>query len=183
MAGSADGDEEGSHTESGFDFIEIFWDFAKPNNVGSHAAVSLAVPADFRNLDIAGAIGPSFTPGALLAEELPVHVEDILRATPFVEVIDVLGDQGEGVSEVFFEFGQSQMGFVRGDLCELVTAVIVEAVDRYGVFFEGFEGGYFFDGSPLPKTTAIPESLQSGLCRDSSSGKDGDGFHRFGQGG
>ncbi len=56
-----------------------------------------------------------------------MHVEDIFRATPFVEVIDVLSDQSEGISKVPVEFGEGQMGFVRGDLCELVAGVIVEA--------------------------------------------------------
>ena len=91
-AGSADGEENGALVESGEDFVEMEWSFAKPADVGtdfSAAGTTRNFGGGF--VEVGVCEGRAGARVATAFEEFAVHVTNAARSGLFVQVVHVLG--------------------------------------------------------------------------------------------
>ena len=103
-------------------------------------------------------------------EDFAVNVDDLRTPRPLVEVVDVLGYDGDIV--VFFQFGQAEMAgiwFGRGDF---PSPHVIKVEHDLRLPGQCHWGADVFDVVPGPESVAIAESLDSRLARNSRSGKD-----------
>lgn len=105
-----------------------------------------------------------------------MHVDDSFAAPAFVEVVDVLGNHGNGRGEAVFQFAQGPVGGIglnfRGE--EFAAPGVVEAVDQGGVPGEALGGGYVFHSVVFPESVGGPEGGYAGFGGDAGAGEDDD---------
>lgn len=103
-----------------------------------------------------------------------MHVDDSFAASAFVEVVDVLGNHGNGRGEAVFQFAQGPVGGIglnfRGE--EFAAPGVVEAVHQGGVPGESFGGGYVFHPVVFPESVGGPKGGYAGFGGDAGAGED-----------
>ena len=131
----ADGGEQIGLAQGLLDLVEPIGHFAKPNHIDAQVpagtarragAVTVHGPVPRRS-GVAGR-APSLA-------QLPVHMDEARRAAAFVQIVDVLRDQGHVQMRHLRERGQGDVRRVGRDLGALqgAAASVVEAVNQVGV--------------------------------------------------
>ncbi len=115
---------------------------------------------------------------AAFFQQFAVHVHDVAHAGAFVQVVNVLGDEGEVVAEVSFEPDEGVVGEVWLAGEELGAPLVVELVDEFGIDGEGAGGGDFLDFVAFPEAVGAPEGFEAGFCGDAGACEDENALHR-----
>lgn len=147
--------------------------FAEPHHVGAEG--SAAVGTGWRNFrGIFPGFYNYFLTRALGAVDIAVEVDGILAAGAGVEVVDVLGDEGE-VGGVLFEVGQGVVGGVGVGAGDEFAAPDVPLPDQAGVAGEGFWGGEVFGAVAGPQAgLGVAEGGDATCGGDAGAGEGGD---------
>ena len=126
-AGRADGDESLAALQHGRDLIHGEWHLSEPDDVWAHADGPRARRAFVgdREFVLGGAGKAGLAKRAACFQDFAVHVDQppAAAAAALVQVVNVLGDQREMVTEVVFEFSERTMRGIRLDLRKLVAAI------------------------------------------------------------
>ena len=115
---------------------------------------------------IAGVI--DIAAGAYL-HELAVKMDDMAGAGLLVQVIDILGDDGDLI--LLLETGHKTVGLVGLDIPALLAKHIIEIGDQGGVVQPALVGGYLGHGKLLPEAVGVAEGAQATLCGDAGTGE------------
>lgn len=92
-----------------------------------------------------------------------MEVEEVFGTGAFVEVVDVLGDEEDVAAVFLFEKGEGEVGGVgmNGAVGETGAAHVVEALDGFGIAFEGFGSGNVLDTVAFPEAVGTTEGGES----------------------
>ncbi|MNP69642.1 hypothetical protein D3C76_1657660 [compost metagenome] len=105
-------------------------------------------------------------------------MDEVLAARTLVQVVDVLGDQGDAPRQQAFQPGQGVVGRIGVDLglLQLLATRVVEALHQLGIPGITLGGGHILNPVLLPQAVTGPECLDTGLGRDAGTGEDHDMF-------
>ena len=86
-------------------------------------------------------------------EQFPMHVDQVATACPFMQVVDVLGDQQNLSRPGRFEPCQGLMRGIGldGSAEQLLAAGVIELLHHQRVAKEGFGCGHIFDPVVFPQ--------------------------------
>ena len=173
--GGVDGEGGADHEEQVgvADFAQgafVFGDgFAEEDDVGAQLC---AVGGEVAEAGGAGGgkdqVGVAFAAGFA---QFAVEVDDAGAAGAFVEVVDVLGDDGN-VVEGGFEFGKGEVTGVGGHVVELGAAGVVEVEHEAGVALPGFGGADVFDAVVFPQAVGVAEGGDAAVGAHAGAGED-----------
>ena len=93
------GDEEIALRQGGIDAIQPEGHLAKPDHMGAHRLGKLAAGAELVLMEIAAPFDHLARLGTAGLEQLPVHVDEVLAARTLVQVVDILGHQGDSAGQ------------------------------------------------------------------------------------
>jgi len=146
---------------------------AKPTDVGTDLAAAGAV-GYFGRRFVEGSIGEgrARTGFAAALEEFPVHMENALRASEFVEIVNVLGAQEEAVLKSLFEGGESKMAVVRLGCGGNFAAHGIEIPYEMGSAPPGKRRGDFFNAIVAPESANIAKGGDAAFGADACTCKD-----------
>ncbi len=111
--------------------------------------------------------------------QFAVEVDDAGAAGAFVEVVDVLGDDGD-VVEGAFEGGEGEVTGVRSHVVELGAAGVVEVEHKAGVALPSFGGADVFDPVIFPQAVGVAEGGDAAVGAHAGAGENDyflRGFH------
>lgn len=100
-----------------------------------------------------------------------MHVKQPLRAGPFVQVVDVLGNHQQLSRPFSVKPRQRPMSIIGLDSSELGPASIVESMDQSRITAKRFGGANILDTMTLPKTVGASESREAALGGDTGPGQ------------
>ena len=92
-------------------------------------------------------------------------------AGPFVQIVDILGDQEHIAGELTLQPGQRQVGGVGLYPGQPGAATVVETVDQRRIAPEGFGGCQVHGVVLLPQAIRVAKGGHSGLRRDAGTGQ------------
>lgn len=170
-----------------FDGVDRLFDhrdaFAEPHDVRPQlAAVRGLVPeADFRIADVEdfflreGAV----VDAGLRADfrQFAVQVDDAGAAGPFVEVVDILGDDGDVV--VLLQRGDGFVGGVGSHVFQLEPLPVVEIQQQAAVGVPALDGGDGLRVVLFPEAAVVAEGADAALGADARAGQYGDVLSAF----
>ncbi len=177
-ARGADGDKEIALGQRTIDAIQPERHFAKPDHMGAHRLGELAAGAELVLMEISAPLDHLTGLGAAGLEQLAVHMDKVLAASALVQIVDVLGDQGDRAGQQSLEAGQRIVGRIRMDLglLQLFAAGVVKAQHQFGIPGIPLGGRHILDLVLFPQTIAGTKSLDAGFGRDPRAGQDHDMF-------
>ena len=97
-----------------------------------------------------------------------MHVEDVARARPLVQGVDVLGAKEKAVSDFLLELRQREVRRVRVDGARVLSPLRVEAPDEPRVAPEGERAAVYKQASPADRIT--PDTPPLLLTNDAADG-------------
>jgi hypothetical protein len=144
--------------------------------VGAHSARFAAAFANRFGADVIGAMVACAAVQAADFVQFAVHVDEVLAACAFVQVIDVLGDNQYIAGEFAFQLRKGKVRGIRlyAGVVQLPTAGIVKLMHQRGVFGETFRGGNLFDTVVVPQAITGAEGLDAGFGRNARASEDDD---------
>ena len=111
-------------------------------------------------------------------EQLTVHMDKVLAAGTLVQIVDVLGDQGDRTGQEPLKAGQrivSGIGVNLG-LLQLCAARVVKPEHQRGIPDIPLGGRHILDLVLFPQSITGSEGLDARFGRDACSGQDHDMF-------
>ena len=107
--------------------------------------------------------------------KLPVQVENMRRTRPFVQIVDILGDDPD--VEIAFQTGNRPVGGVRLGLEHFGTPLVVETDDAPTVEIKRFGNADLLDPVIPPCSVGVAERRQTAVGADAGAGEDNKFFH------
>ncbi len=155
------------------DFVHVQRRFTEEYDVRAHACAADGAAC------VHGFLAAEFELVAFFAAEfhqVAVHVQYVLAAAAFVQVIDILRDEQELVAEALFEFCKRNVCCVRLMLRKPFAQKVVEVLDALGVAAECFGRAYVLDIFVFPHAVIAAECAEPGFGADASSSKYDESF-------
>lgn len=180
QARGADGEEQVAMVDGSLGLLpgELGQAFAKPDDAGTDGTAALAAAWGrngaaavwfFRHAGGKGMGVVAFKAAGMV--QAAVQVEYFGAAGPFVQVVHVLGDEGE-LGDLCSELGQGQMAGVGRVLQDFHAPPFVPAPDQGGIAAIGFRSGEFLGVEFFPETgEAVTKGGDAALGRNACSGK------------
>lgn len=108
-----------------------------------------------------------------------MHVDDVLRTSTLVQIIDVLSDDDHLAGILPLQKPKRFVSCVGLDSLgeKLATALVVEAVDEGRITTKRLRGGDVFDPVVLPQAVDRSEGANAGFRGDAGAGQDHDASH------
>ena len=107
-------------------------------------------------------------------QELAVHVNDLGRARPLVEVVHVLRDEGDPTGKAALEPRQGLVGGVGPGLQAVRASGVVEGEDPGRIAPVALGCGDLLEVDPGPEPARVAEGAEARLGRDSRARQDED---------
>ena len=107
--------------------------------------------------------------------KLPVQVENMRRTRPFVQIVDILGDDPD--VEIAFQTGNRPVGGVRLGLEHFGTPLVVETDDAPTIEIKRFGNADLLDPVIPPCSVGVAERRQTAVGADAGAGEDNKFFH------
>jgi hypothetical protein len=110
-----------------------------------------------------------------------MHMDELPRAGPLMQVVDVLRDHQHLPRPVAFEQGEGAMTGVRRDVGieQRPPPGVVEGLHAHGVGDEGLRRRYILQPHLGPDAIGITERVETGFLRDAGAGEDDDAFRQL----
>ncbi len=102
--------------------------------------------------------------------KLPVQVENMRRTRPFVQIVDILGDDPD--VEIAFQTGNRPVGGVRLGLEHFGTPLVVETDDAPTIEIKRFGNADLLDPVIPPCSVGVAERRQTAVGADAGAGED-----------
>jgi hypothetical protein len=169
-AGCADGQEDRATVEGGKDAIEFEGSFSEPTNVWTDLATAGATGKLSRRF-VEGKVFERGKKAGVAAtfEKFAVHVEDALRASLFMEIVDVLGAEEEAIRDGLFESGKSEVSGVRFRSGGYPAAHGVKIPNQARITAPGTGRSNIFYTMVVPQPTRIAKSGNTAFGADAST--------------
>ena len=103
--------------------------------------------------------------------QFTVHMEQPMASGPFVQVVDVLGDQQKVAVEFVLKSGQGMVSRVGLHFFQLGAASVVETLHQFRVASKTFWCGNVLNMVVFPQTVAIAEGAHAGFGGNSGTGQ------------
>jgi hypothetical protein len=103
--------------------------------------------------------------------QLAMHMQQSLGTSPFVQIVDILGNQKQFSRPFGVEPGQCLMSRVRLDFVQPLSPGVIEFVNERGIAQICLWCANILDPMPLPKSIGPAERRKSALGADPSSGQ------------
>ena len=97
-------------------------------------------------------------------------MDDVLTASTFVQVIDVLCDDRH--VELVLQACHQFVSLVGNDTAQLLATFVIELLHEFGVTFVALNACHSLHGILLPKTTAVAEGADAAFCRHACTGEE-----------
>ena len=107
--------------------------------------------------------------------KFPVQVKNMRRTRPFVQIVDILGDDPD--VEIAFQTGNRPVGGVRLGLEHFGTPLVVETDDAPTVEIKRFGNADLLDPVIPPCSVGVAERRQTAVGADAGAGEDNKFFH------
>jgi len=163
LAGCPDGDEKIRFREDEIDFVHEEGHFPKPDDVRAESSHDMACRAAIRLIQIVLARRNIPAIPAPRLERLPVHVDHVAAARPLVQIVNILGDHGDGAGKFPLQTRKGEMCRVGLSLTDFRAAHVVEFKNQRRIPMKSCGGRHILDPVALPKTAFPPKSLDSRL--------------------
>jgi hypothetical protein len=102
-------------------------------------------------------------------EKLSVHVNQVLRSGPFMQIIDVLGTEKKAAADPFLQLGQRGMGGIWQACLRFSSPLRIELPHQFRVRFPAFRRGNRLHSMAGPQPIAIAKCAQSAFCANAGS--------------
>ena len=149
--------------------------FAKPNNVRAAAVFRAAPRARIVRAQIAANLLDRLATRRLATrfQQLAVHVQNRATAAAFVQVVDILRDEGERAprrARARFEFGERDMRRVGADGLQCFAPLVIKALDEPRIAREPFGRSDILDAMLFPQAVGGAKSAKPRFGRDPGAG-------------
>src|SRR5690606_25416319 len=107
-----------------------------------------------------------------------MHVDEVLRARPFMQIVDVLGNRQNFALVSMLEQGEGAVSRVGFDRLHLLAAIIVELMHQRRVGGKAFRGRHLTQIITRPDPALVAEGVYARFGRDTRAGQDHDQRHQ-----
>ena len=186
VPGSTDCRKAITHRKGALDALHEIRHLAKPHNIRTPPPGGAAVRARGGGGEVTGDRRPGPAGCAPGLEEFAMHVHHRGRSGALVEVVDVLGNQGERTGFAGGTVGklsQSPVGGVRGDGVEFTAPLVVKTMHCFWRAGKCLRGSDLFDPMAGPQAAGGTESTEPGFHGHARAGQDEDVLVGGGTGG
>ena len=152
IAGCADRDKQVTVLQGPRNLRHIEGHLSKPDDVRPQIAGLPTTLAAYCRGQVTPDIEDALADLAAHAQQLPVHVQHVATAGPFMQVVDVLGDDQHVSGKFMLQAGQSGVCRVGPDgrSQQLTAALVVKAVDLLRVAQKTFRRGDVLNAVVFP---------------------------------
>ena len=142
--------------------------FPEPDHIGAEHSGRLAAITGLAGGDITGPAAPLMAACTEDTEQFAMHMQQIPRAGPIVQIINILGHQRDAVWPMLLQSGEGKVGGIGRNtgLLKLPAPLVIEALHQRGIAGEGLRCGDILKPVVLPKAVGATKGADAGFRRN-----------------
>lgn len=171
IAAGADGDEQVSGSQSLVDLRHVVGHFAEPDDVWSHGPGEAALPTARIKCQVPGPLHGIAAVIAKRACYLTMHMDDGLAARRLMQIVNVLGHNGNAAAVLALKSRQGIVAGIGLDAIEAAAAFIIKVLHQLRVARKAFGRCHIAVVHLRPDAVLVAKSLNPRFRRQAGAGE------------